>query len=522
MEQKIAQRNCGGTTISSPQVPSRSFESYFAEELDASSNPLEVEGVWVQELLRIEQNERDFYNEMVRGNKTVAVDETTERVNIALNDMQKEINELPQEEKRAYERGLELHSLYIQNREFRLRFIRTAYFQPKIAALRYCRCLDFMSDLFGEFTLTRRLFITDLTEEELDYMKGGQFQILPSRDCLGRRIAVFTFSETHVNRNRKYSINSMFRVWAYMLFSIMSEDLSTQRNGMVYVGMLNTSISTTSDRYSGNMPDIRRMFEAIPLFWGSVHLCVPNEPIYRLITSLFMIWIGKEGRKLLRIHRGNRIECCYSLRNFGIPVEDMPQMQTGQCKTDNSARLMKVRMAMDTFQKEQELAMKRRRWKKGAPGTMKPFLGIECPEVDFVILGTSKAGMCHHYNHLGNIAFQKVMFANEGFKSYVKHHKESGAAYGGLDVIQRIAESITYESCLQGLHFLEYNQDKGYYTEITNTEILKKRVKEAMDKYRSKFIARSLARSARAESSGTTSPLSLSTNLSRKEFRGCA
>jgi len=518
MEEEPKEDNGGKTSSSQPSPIS--FQQYF-DETDDYSNPLAMEGIWAKELLRIEQREREFNDAVVRGNKTHAIEETTERINVALNDMQKQINRIPQEDKRAHERGLGLHSLYIQTKEFRLRFLRSVKFDAKLAAFRYCRCLDFLSDLFGEVALTRRLFITDLTDEEITYMKDGQFQILPSRDVVGRRIVVFTFSQNHSKKNVPLDI--MFRVYVYMLFSIMSEDISTQRNGMVYIGMLNMSISTTSDRYSGNQkPRLREMYEAIPLFWGAVHLCVPDEPIYRLITSLFMVWIGKEGRKLLRIHRGNRIECCYSLRSFGIPVGDMPQMQTGQCKKDNLLRLIKVRMAMDSYQKEQELTMKRRRWKKAAPGAKKPFLGIECPEVDFVILGTPRAGGDHHSNHVGNIAFRKIMFANEGFKSFLKSHKRNGEGYGGPEGIQRIAETIIYDSCLQGLHFLEFDQENGYYTEITDLEVLHRRVAEALKRYRSKFRADSLARIGKAENNrDTKSPVNLSFDLSQKDFGGC-
>ena len=487
------------------------------ETADLISDPLAMEEMWAKELLHLEYDEREANNDRVHGMKSWAVPETPEQNNRALNDMQTEINKLPLEEKRAHERGLELHSLYIQSKEYRLRFLRATRFDAKDAAYRYCKCQDYMADLFGEVALRRRLFLTDLNDEELSYMREGQFQILPSRDCLGRRIIVYNFSKL----TRPYSIDIMFRVYVYMLYAIMSEDISTQRNGLVYIGMINKTRVQKKIKGSNSLMHVRRMFEAMPLIWGAVHLCVPNIPVYRVITALFMTWIGAEGRQLMRIHRGNRIECCYSLRSFGIPVEDMPEMETGQLKKENLLRLMKVRMAMDTFHKEQEMAMKRRRRKKAAPGAIKPFMGIECPEINFLILGSSKSVGCKHNKHIGNIAFRNILFANEGFRSYLQDHIGNDKGRGGNAGIKRIAEAIIYESCLQGLHFLEYIPEKGFYTEIINLEDLHQQVEEAMKRHRKKYRAVSLARNNKTKNSDANSPVNVPFDLSLKNSGGC-
>mmetsp|Transcript_14342 Transcript_14342/g.29240 ORF Transcript_14342/g.29240 Transcript_14342/m.29240 type:complete len:516 (-) Transcript_14342:30-1577(-) len=485
------------------------------ESVEIIPDPLAMEEMWGKELLHLKYDEREANNDRVHGMKSWAVPETPEQNNRALNDMQTEINKLPLEEKRAHERGLELHSLYIQSKEYRLRFLRATRFDVKAAAYQYCKCQDYMSDLFGEVALRRRLFLTDLNDEELSYMREGQFQILPSRDCLGRRIIVFNFSKLA----RTYSIDVMFRVYVYMLYAIMSEDISTQRNGLVYIGMINKTRVRHENK--GGLLRIRSMFEAMPLIWGAVHLCVPDLPVYRVTTGLFMTWIGAEGRQLMRIHRGNRIECCYSLRSFGIPVEDIPEMQTGHLKKENLLRLMKVRMTMDAFHKEQEMAMKRRRRKTAAPGAMKPFMGIECPEINFLVLGSSKSVGCKHSKHVGNITFRNILFANEGFKGYLQDHKGHEKGCGGNAGIKTIAEAIIHESFLQGLHFVEYMPEEGFYKEIISLEDLRQQVEEAMKRHRRKYRAVSLARNKTRENSGANAPVIAPFDLSLKKSGGC-
>ena len=478
------------------------------------SGPLAMEGLWAKELSRIQRNEREVNDDKVHGIKSWAVGETPEKITRALNTMQTEINMLPVEEKRAHLRGLKSQSLYTQSKEFRLRFLRATGFNTKDAAIRYCKCLDYLVEVFGEFALTRRLFITDLNEDEISYLHEGNFQLLPSRDCLGRRIVAYNIHPT----SRPYSVEIIFKVYAYLLFAIISEDITTQRNGMVYVGV----IGKTKLSHGGNhMPRLRRMFGAIPLRWGAVHLCVPNEPVYQVITALFMAWIGQEGRKVLRIHRGYPIECCYSLRSFGIPVEDMPEMQSGQFKK-NILRLIKVRMAMDKFAKEQEIVSKKLSRKRGAPSAPKPFLGIECPEINFVILGSSKKNCSQNDKHIGNASFRRIMFANEGFKNYLKDRNEKGEGNSRRAEINKIAEAILYESWLEGLHFVEYNQEQSFFTEMQSIEDIRQKVVTDMRHQRVRHEAEAFAVSKKRNSRGTESSESASFDVSQRAFfTGC-
>jgi hypothetical protein len=458
-------------------------------DMEMEVDPTLMDNLWAKELTELDGRDRELTDENLHAIRSLAVPETTERISHALNQMQKEINEIPEKEKQSHLRGLELGSMYIQSLAFRLKFLRSVQLDAKVAATRYCNCLDLLSDVFGESALMRRLYVTDLGDEEIDFMKEGQFQVLPSRDRLGRRIVVYNIRPL----KRSYSVDTMFRVYVYILHAIVSEDISTQKHGMVYIGILQTDeeLVKSHQQKGSSTSDIHRvhkMYAGTPLYWGAVHLCVPDEPVYRIITAFFLAFLGQGGRKLMRIHRGNRIECNYRLRSFGIPVGDMPQMHSGHIKTTNHLRLMNMRMAMDKSQTEQEKRFKnRRKSKKTAPEAIKPFSGIECPEVDFMIISHPKNDEGLQNNHPGNTNFRKMMVLNEGFKRFLADRDNS--EFNRQSKVTQIVDDVLFDACGEGLQFAIYEKEKGYYTEVVNQEDLRQNIEKILRRYRSQFWA---------------------------------
>lgn len=474
-------------------------------------NPEEMDNVWAKELAGIRAEEREMNEKMVHGIDS-GIAETPEMINNALDEMELEIHKTPPKLKTAHERGLALNSMYIQSKDFRLKFLRSVRFDPKLAAVRYFLCLEYLRDVFGEYALTRRLYITDLNKEALEYMKEGQYQLLPCRDCLGRRIIVFSLP----NSEKQYSNDTMFMVYFYILLAIVSDDLSTQRNGLVFIVIMEKKKrQVNSDNALQRMRRTHRLLAATPLYWGAVHLCLPDEPIYRVFVSMFMAWIGQEGRKMLRIHRGNRIECHYRLQTFGIPIEDMPQMHTGHRKSDHVMRLISVRQAMDAFQNKQELINKKRRKRTlSAPNTIKPFFGIECPEVNFVILGPLAYKKRHH---LANVAFHQIIYKNNMFLRYLQDRRDDTG-----EGMKQMVDDILYEACLHGLQFVKYDTAQGYYTEVIALDELGSLVEETLKQDRRKYLVASLAKQEKdKEDRSSPRPLLFDKSSDNTHCGGC-
>jgi hypothetical protein len=78
----------------------------------------------------------------------------------------------------------------VNNDNYRLKFLRAEQFHPQRAAERMIKNLDLLYHYVGPQALRRHINMTDLEEKSIAGMKIGSFQLLPSRDRSGRRIAV--------------------------------------------------------------------------------------------------------------------------------------------------------------------------------------------------------------------------------------------------------------------------------------------------------------------------------------------
>jgi hypothetical protein len=91
-------------------------------------------------------------------------------------------------EKTAYDRALELSPHYVQNRSFRLMFLRATQGDVKLAAKRMARHFSTKLSLFGEPKLVKDIQLSDLDEYDMEALRSGGFQVLPHRDLAGRTV----------------------------------------------------------------------------------------------------------------------------------------------------------------------------------------------------------------------------------------------------------------------------------------------------------------------------------------------
>lgn len=80
---------------------------------------------------------------------------------------------------------------YVNDRSFRLMFLRSELFDAKKAALRIIKYLDVVLGICGEYNLRRPIQLTDFTKEEMKILRSGCIQLLPYRDRAGRPILAF-------------------------------------------------------------------------------------------------------------------------------------------------------------------------------------------------------------------------------------------------------------------------------------------------------------------------------------------
>ena len=167
-------------------------------------DPRVTDSLLSKELMRLSFKDRNNISEEVHGVRSLEVEENAYIRKDGLLKLQKELELLPPSEKNAFEKSQTLPVTYVNDPDFRLRFLRAELFDEKVAARRMASYLDLIHELFGIEVLKRPLSATDFkSKEDKSCVRSGLVQLLPYRDRSGRRVAVILsdmMSYNHIMR----------------------------------------------------------------------------------------------------------------------------------------------------------------------------------------------------------------------------------------------------------------------------------------------------------------------------------
>ena len=136
-----------------------------------------------QELNNLSIQERDTILADVHG-ISQPIEETAELVQKALTHLDRELDKI--KTKLAFSQAKKESPNFVNDVNFRLKFLRAHGFREKDAAACMVSFFEAKLDLFGPNRLTREILLDDLDEEDMDLMKRGGFQILPESDQSNR------------------------------------------------------------------------------------------------------------------------------------------------------------------------------------------------------------------------------------------------------------------------------------------------------------------------------------------------
>ncbi len=151
-----------------------------------------------RELNSLSIQERNRVIESIHGVDGV-VKETPQLIVKKLREFQESLNKLLQSDlelpkitvatRKAYEEAERQSKTYVQNKAFRLMFLRAESFEPSLAAQRMLVYMEEKLSRFGPEALTRPLTIKDLSPHSRAMLVDlGIHQWLPMRDSVGRAI----------------------------------------------------------------------------------------------------------------------------------------------------------------------------------------------------------------------------------------------------------------------------------------------------------------------------------------------
>lgn len=504
-------------------------------EETANTMTRNIEKLVAKELYLMKKEKREAIFDELHGVRSRAVKETPERVNSSLEAFKEEIqilcnsrrkttdtdiNGIKRPLQRAHIRAVVLDSNYVTAPEFRIRFLRTEFFDVKKAVARYCRYLNYLWDFFGDVALLRQICFSDLSKQETKYLKGGQMQCLLSRDKIGRRIfAVFGIYNVPVRERA--------RVEAYLSFAAISDDETTQITGAVCLNFFSFGEDSIIKFDLDERRIIQKVTMACPIRYTALHFCMPDEPVYYFFKTIVHSLLPPVMRAAMRVHTGSPLECNYALCQFGIPVDDIPKSVTGNIKNKSIQKFLKARTAIEEYRKqrckllnvnyvtkamEDELVAAAEEVLRSQPSLPPPLPSLtwqrlemlngfppSCPGTDSPSLDCIVFGDRVTYRHPPNVKFREYLqgkrHTQEQRKAeYRQQHGKEKRQKERIFSAEFLDEIIDEVPRALGYRFANYDKDVGWYAYIPattpqNRQELRKKISQLMRDERKREIS---------------------------------
>jgi hypothetical protein len=173
-----------------------------------------VEESMHENFTRLSADDRTEIAQEIEGTSCMAVAETPEFLEFSLAKLMIELDSIPYKKKVGYHQSQKLPRTYINDKDFRLRFLRSQFFDEKEAAIRLVRYCDFALELFGSFALERPIQLSDFNKQEMKWFLKGYVQLMPFRDHSGRRVILQILDSNimHQQITRVSMLHCMFQI----------------------------------------------------------------------------------------------------------------------------------------------------------------------------------------------------------------------------------------------------------------------------------------------------------------------
>lgn len=222
----------------------------------------------------------------------------------ALKDLADELDKMPSNRKRALEKAVEMSPEYVQNRNFRLKFLRAEQFDASLAATRMALHFEEKYELFGEEKLGREILLSDLNEDDMESIRTGYLQILPDLD-FGNRKVIFYYKALHGCYKDK---ENLLRSFWYVTNTISaSEDV--QKLGVANV-VYNLGGYPEGGMDYEKSRRLARLIKAIPIRFCSFYPCIDTKA-WEIVVDAFSFIVSKFLRFRLRAIKGDHEEGKY-------------------------------------------------------------------------------------------------------------------------------------------------------------------------------------------------------------------
>eukprot|EP00533_Pseudo-nitzschia_delicatissima_P011848 CAMPEP_0197278310 /NCGR_PEP_ID=MMETSP1432-20130617/18458_1 /TAXON_ID=44447 /ORGANISM="Pseudo-nitzschia delicatissima, Strain UNC1205" /LENGTH=478 /DNA_ID=CAMNT_0042744663 /DNA_START=79 /DNA_END=1515 /DNA_ORIENTATION=- len=428
----------------------------------------------------------------IDGTHCMAIEETPVLLESSLANLAVELKSISYKKKVGYNKSQKLPKTYINDPNFRLRFLRSQLFDVREAATRLVRYCDFVLDLFGTFALERQIERNDFSKKEMKWMLKGYIQLMPFRDQSGRRV-IMQIMDSNIIAEQI----TRLKIYTYMAM-MATADVETQRKGLILVvwpGGPGKDWKIRRQQESRAPHLLSQRHEVLPIRIAGYHYYMPDDPIFRLIRSFVVLYGGIGGMKSrMRFHIGRDTELRYILQGYGIPVEFIPVTGSGNIKLNLLKQWIRIRATLEAESR--------------VYGSGVPFSGaiVECPGSTDVIF---KPGKRLDY-HPGNSLFQKLI------RSRANEYSSTPSKRG-------LYRWLAMEIKERKGRFLKWS-DNGYWTEIQDDAQITIKIstccKAVLSKHKAANMKTSLVKSSTTAFVNNVNEQTLCTSNKRKRYEG--
>lgn len=214
--------------------------------------------------------------------------------------------------KPAFEEAKYVNPTYVNSKKFRIMFLRCERFDAKLAAEKLVKHFKVKKDIFGGGEiLGRDVKLSDMSEEDMTWLKAASVQIFRSRDAAGR-LVLLVFPVFH-----PISWESRLKEMWYM-FTVAGMDEESQKKGIVVVVCAFGPLQPECHR---EMQRFHAAREGVPNRISSCHLCYDDETTRPYLSGKAFYYMTKAQRARSRQHLVDKIDdVVFELQTFGIPI----------------------------------------------------------------------------------------------------------------------------------------------------------------------------------------------------------
>mmetsp|Transcript_2901 Transcript_2901/g.6435 ORF Transcript_2901/g.6435 Transcript_2901/m.6435 type:complete len:599 (+) Transcript_2901:346-2142(+) len=432
--------------------PHEVFSNAFGGKLipESEHEVAKAEQVLADEMANMSITERDKIMFEMHGISTETFDETPEKVEEALKHLEEHIRKIPADSREAYEQAKYISPEYVNDRAFRIMFLRSELFDSEKAALKMIKHFTIKRELFGDGEiLCRDIRQSDLNEQERKTLESGFLQVLPDRDAAGRAVIILSPGQKEGNFSRPEDL--MKTMW-YMLSNCL-EDEETQKKGIV-------AVVYALGRQMDDIDVMRRVHwarEGLPKRVVGIHHCMSDDSLKPLFLSVRMYLMNKQLRSRIRPHRGEQNDVMFELQTYGIPVDEQLLHPNGSLSLAWHREWLKIRRSQEEAATEDKVSSDK---------------GVIVPRRFDVLFGRGK----NTREHTGNLRCVHLVEMHQD-------KYEAANKYAKTEIAERIV-TMVYDSYGR---FLKWDSKEGWIE--VDREAAREKISHFFRHLRSKKVA---------------------------------